>query len=275
MTTDRATRRYSPAEKTGIFCLTLALPSLFFIPALATVPLMSFLLLCAMAPFCRTYGFFLPLVSRGERSGNRVALTFDDGPSPQSTPIILDLLKRHMLPATFFVVGEQVRRHPELLRDIIAHGHSIGLHSLNHDLLLAIRGDKRITEDLEQSQKIVQEIGVHSFVFRPPVAITSPRLTAPLARAGLLTVTFSCSAGDLGNRRITHLCRKILDRLHPGAIVMLHDLPPPQDSLREPWQKELDLLFQRMVKQYTIIPLAELIRHPVSTPFPSSGPTPP
>ena len=91
---------------------------------------MLFLLLCFIAPFFPGWSFFLPVISRGQGDypqlhGNVVALTFDDGPSPTSTPVLLELLARYRLPATFFVVAAQVARYPELLEKIVEDGHTV------------------------------------------------------------------------------------------------------------------------------------------------------
>ena len=106
----------SPAHGAGFAALA-ASTGLFFIrQELAAVPLVLFLLLCAVASFLPRVGFFLPVISRGRRSGREVALTFDDGPDPDATPLVLDLLDRYRLPAAFFVAGVKAERYPALIR---------------------------------------------------------------------------------------------------------------------------------------------------------------
>ena len=100
-------------------------------------------------------------------------------------------------------------------------------------------------------------------VFRPPAGITSSRLGKVLEREHLITVTYSCRALDRGNRNIQNLAGKILDRLQPRDIIMLHDLPPYQSDLLQYWQKELDHLFGTLAKDYNVVSLEEVIAQPV------------
>ncbi len=251
------------AAKSGIISLLLALPLFFISPALATVPLFLFLLLCLGAPFFPCFGFFLPIISRGKPGTNGVALTFDDGPSPASTPILLDILARYGLPATFFVVGEKAAAHPQLIMDILARGHAIGNHSLRHDHLLMLRRLKTLQADIHKTQGILKEIGIQPLVFRPPVGISNPRLAKVLAGEGLITVNYSCRALDRGNRSINRLAARILDRLQPGDIIMLHALPPHREKQSDYWQQELECLFAALKNNHTVVSLEKIIQCPV------------
>lgn len=254
---------FSPAEKTGLAVLALA-PAVFFVhPALALLPLVVFLLLCLAAPFFPTSRFFLPVISRAGIKTDGIALTFDDGPSLESTPILLDLLARYHLPATFFVVGEKAAQYPELIAAILADGHTIGNHSLNHDYFLMLRSWQAIQKDIRTTQEILRKSGVLPLVFRPPSGITSPPLKKALAGENLNVVTFSCRAYDRGNRNVRNLAGKILRRLRPGNIIMLHDLPPWQQSMAGSWQEELVRLFAALQEDYRVVPLEEIIGMPV------------
>ncbi len=259
----RRSCKLSPAEIIGIIALLLALLLSLLSPHLALFPLLFFLLSCLIAPFFSGYGFFLPVISRGSPAGNQVALTFDDGPSPLSTPILLDLLARHNLSATFFVVGKLAVKYPDLIAAILAQGHTIGNHSLRHDPLLMLRTSKTLQEDVYATQEILKKLGVTPLVFRPPAGITNPRLQRVLARENLLAVNYSCRAMDGGNRNIRNLAGKILQRLRPGDIIMLHDLPPQQQGLSGYWQQELDRLFAVLKDSYQVVALEEIIQHPV------------
>jgi len=256
-------KSFSLAEKIGIIALVSALLLLFVSPFLAAIPLFFFLLLCFAAPFFPRFSFFLPVISRGETGVETIALTFDDGPAPSSTPILLELLARHNLQATFFVVGEKVARYPELIADIIAQGHTVGNHSWSHDYFLMLRSQKRLQEDIHSTQEIFKKLGIQPLVFRPPVGIIGPRLGKALIREGLITVTYSCRSFDRGNRNIDNLSEKILGKLQPGAIIMLHDLPPYRKNQSEYWQQELDRLFVGLKENYDIVPLDQIIQSPV------------
>lgn len=253
----------SPAEITGSTALLLAVLLGWFQPILAAIPLSFFLLICCSAPFFPGFAFYLPIISHGRPQTTGIALTFDDGPSPSSTLVLLDLLSRHHLPATFFLVGEKAAQHPELITAILAGGHSIGNHSWRHDYYLMLRSAKVLREDIRQTQEILKKSGVTPFVFRPPVGVTGPRLGKALASENLIAVNYSCRAFDRGNRNVRDLAGKILRRLKPGDIIMLHDLPPLQKEQAGYWQRELDRLFSALSEQNRVVPLAEIIQRPV------------
>lgn len=263
MTARRHKRTLSPAEKTGLAALIMGMGLFLVNPVLALIPPGIFLLLCLGAPFFPASRFFLPVISRAVTGTDGVALTFDDGPSPESTPILLDLLARYQLPATFFVVGEKAAQHPELITAILAGGHSIGNHSLRHDYFLMLRSWRDIQRDIRATQEILRKSGIVPLVFRPPSGITSPPLQKALAGEKLAVVTFSCRAYDRGNRNIRDLAGKILRRLRPGHIIMLHDLPPWQESMTGSWQEELDHLFSSLRSDFRVAPLEEVVGKPV------------
>ncbi len=244
----------------------------FFAPRFAALPLALFLVLCLAAPFMPCLGFFLPVICRGRKNNHQVALTFDDGPCPQSTPFILNLLKRYDLRATFFVVGRQAEACPELVGQILAHGHTIGNHSLEHDPWLMLRSGATIREDIHACREILAKHSIRPLVFRPPVGITGPRLKNVVKNQGLLTVNYSCRALDFGNRRIGNLAHRILARLKAGDIIMLHDLPPHGAGDRRQWESELEQLAAALGRGWQVVPLAELINQPVMVTMGKIGP---
>ena len=264
-------RRSSLAEKTGCATLLCAALVAWFAPGLAIVPLSLFLLLCLVAPFFPGFAFFLPLKSHARRESRAVALTFDDGPSPSSTPIVLALLARYRLRATFFVIGERALAHPELIAAILAQGHSIGNHSWRHDSLLMLRSLGQLRRDIQTTQDVLSTAGVQPLVFRPPAGITSPRLKPVLADLDLECVTFSCRAFDGGNRRIRNLAKRVLRRLRPGDILLLHDVPPWQHAQKDAWEDELDRLFSALSRDWAVLPLDDFIGGPVMKTDPGKG----
>ena len=257
---------FSLAEKCGFLAIFSAALLFFISPYFAVIPLLLFLLLCTTAPFLPTLSFFLPLISKAKKCENGIAITFDDGPDPVSTPIILKLLARYNLQATFFVVGIRAARYPELIKEILRQGHTIGNHSWDHDYFLMLRSIKRLQEDIHKTQNALIQSGIQPRLFRPPVGITGSRLGKVLEKENLIAVTYSCRALDRGNRNIDDLAAKILGKLQPGDIIMLHDLPLATKEQAVRWQKELDSLFATLEKQYTITSLAKLIGEPTMIP---------
>jgi len=254
----------SPAEWVGTGSLLIAILLLFLDVRLSVIPLAGFILLCAAAPFFPRFGFFLPVISRGISNKKAVALTFDDGPDPLITPQVLQLLLKHQVKATFFVTGKKAAEHPKLINQILLHGHSIGNHSYIHDNLLMFRKIKTIAKDIKSAQNVLGDFGIVPLAFRPPVGITGPRLRPALLNSGMYTVSFSCRACDGGNRWIKNLSKKILRRLRPGDIVVLHDARPYKQFHLTYWLKEMDLIVSGIKnKGLAVLPLAEMIGRPV------------
>jgi len=254
----------SVAEKTGLIALLLALLlGVFAAPHTATVPLVLFIVVCLIAPFLPQWSFFLPTICRGKKGASGIALTFDDGPFPASTPVLLELLAEYKLPATFFVTGKNAAAHPELIDAILAHGHTIGNHSYRHDNLLSLRSYRTIEQDIQETQDILVRAGIRPLVFRPPIGITSPRLQPVLAHLELQTITFSCRTFDRGNRDVRNLASRVLKRLRLGDILLLHDNPPLNDDAKIDWSNELHRLFAHLHQADLVVPLAALIDHPV------------
>lgn len=256
---------YSRAQKMGLATTVLTVAGLFFLPlGLALLPTLLFLGCCAVAPFFPQFSFFLPTISKGTTGSRGVALTFDDGPSPETTPHILQLLTRYDYQATFFVIGEKAKQYPGLIRDILAAGHTIGNHSLTHDNLLMLRSRKTLHQDVRGCQEILEDYGICPLTYRPPVGITNPHLKAVLAAEGLQAVTYSCRAFDGGNRKIKNMAQQLIRKVRPGDILLLHDLPPYGELTVAALLRELQQLFGALhTSGLKVVPLEELIDMPV------------
>lgn len=153
-----------------------------------------------------------------------VALTFDDGPHPEWTPRVLDVLAAAGATATFFVVGCQVRRHPLLVRRIVAEGHALGLHSDRHQWWLALRPRAGAAADLAACAAAVQDAGGGATRwFRPPIGWKSPALLAAARDLGLETVAWSARGLDTVERDPARIAGRLLRGIAPGAILLLHD----------------------------------------------------
>ena len=261
---------YSQAEKLALLCLGTALLFLFIFPKLAVISLAFFLCCCCVAPFLPQWGFFLPVISRGTDRSKAIVLTFDDGPTPETTPLILELLARYDHKATFFVVGEKAKKYPKLIRDILAAGHSIGNHSWKHDCFLMLRKRRILQQDIQKTQQQLAVSGIRPLLFRPPVGITNPLLKSVLEEEGMTALTYSCRAFDGGNRRIEKLAQRIMKNIRPGDIVLLHDLLPvgaPVAALLT----ELNELFSALQSAgYSVAPLEKMIETAVMR-VPDSG----
>jgi peptidoglycan/xylan/chitin deacetylase (PgdA/CDA1 family) len=157
-----------------------------------------------------------------------VALTFDDGPSPDVTVQVLEILREKNAKATFFVVGRQIERHPELVRRAVAEGHVVANHTYSHPPLFCFLSPRRLREEIAHTQDVIAGVaGVRPRHFRSPVGLRHPLLKAALARENLVLVLWRLRTYDTRRATRDGLRRRILERVRPGAIVLLHDRPGP------------------------------------------------
>ena len=252
--------RFSPAHIAGMCLLPAALLLGLIRIDLALLPLTGFLGLCAVAPFFPRLEFFLPMVNQGKTGRKAVAITFDDGPDPVSTPILLRLLSEHEIHATFFVNGHKAARYPALIRRILHEGHTLGNHSYGHDNLLMLRSKEILQKEIVLVQQELEKYGVLTHAFRPPVCVTNPKLGKVLHRLGMYAVGFSCRAPDAGNRWVKTLSARILKKVRPDDIILLHDVLPPKKELLPIWRREMEALLQGLAAEgFSVLPLAALI----------------
>ncbi len=257
----------SPGDLTGLAAIKLSIILAFFQPTLSAVPLVAYLFACAALSLIPTSRFFLPVISRGRTGKGIVALTFDDGPDPATTEKLLGLLSRHNVKATFFVPGRRASQHPELVRKILSEGHDIGNHSCSHDPFLMLRSKAVIEREIASGQEILTAFGVVPLAFRPPVGTTNPRLWRILLGQGLICVTFNRRAGDFGNRRTKDLAGRILRKVRPDDIVMLHDVMPGRGMDVDLWLQEIEKILSGLKsKGLKVARLAEVIGQPVMVP---------
>ena len=258
----------------GAFLLSAVL--LFINVNLVPLPLGIFVLICCVTPLFPRLSFFLPVISRGKRGAKGVALTFDDGPDPEVTPLVLELLARHGVTATFFVTGVRAARYPDLMRAILAAGHTVGNHSYSHFPFLMLKGRNTLRREIVSAQSVFLRFGIVPLAFRPPVGVTSPGLGPVLLDNGMFCVNFSCRAPDFGNRRVVKLARRLLAKVVPGDIILLHDVAPPQGDVTHLLQEFSSLIEGLKGRGLEIEPLAQLIGKDVmQLEVPHSGLGPP
>jgi peptidoglycan-N-acetylglucosamine deacetylase len=253
-----------PATAAGLVAMLLALVLAAVRVEWAAVPLFIFVVLCIAATFHPDWGFILPAVSRGRTGRSAVALTFDDGPDPVTTPALLQLLDRHDVRGAFFVTGARADQYGHLIAAILARGHDIGNHSYSHDPFLMLRRTERLLQEVSATQTLLRRSGISPLAFRPPVGIANAKLAHVLREVGLYCVIFSCRAGDFGNRRIHGLAGKILKKVKGDDIILLHDVRPRGAGGVAAWLHEVDLLLDGLKnKGLEVIPLSVLMARPV------------
>jgi len=153
-----------------------------------------------------------------------IALTFDDGPDPDVTPAVLDILDAHRAKASFFVIGDKAAAHPDLIRDIVRRGHSIENHSRRHSSLFGFFAWTALKREIGAVQDIVAGItGRPPVFFRSPMGIRNPLLDPVITHLGLRYVTWTRRGFDTVARDPAVVLKRLVRNLSAGDILLLHD----------------------------------------------------
>jgi peptidoglycan-N-acetylglucosamine deacetylase len=152
-----------------------------------------------------------------------VALTFDDGPSPDWTPKILDALKEKNIKATFFMLGKHVEQYPAVARRVTEEGHEIGNHTYDHHVLLYYKTEELEKEIKEAQAAIYKATGITTKYFRPPKAWLTEKEKKDIRRMGYETVLWSLNSKDWVTFHDKQITSYILRNIRPGDIILFHD----------------------------------------------------
>jgi peptidoglycan-N-acetylglucosamine deacetylase len=154
-----------------------------------------------------------------------IAMTFDDGPSAENTPRLLEMLKQRNIKATFFLIGQNAASNPDIVRRILADGHEIGNHSWTHPQLSKL-SDDRVTAEITQTQDAIKDAsGFTPSLLRPPYGAITPRQREWVEnRFGLNIILWSVDPLDWKRPGASVITQRILSQARPGAIILSHDI---------------------------------------------------
>lgn len=188
----------------------------------ACVVYVSVLFAGALFPNLGMYGAVLSKVPEAE---GLLALTFDDGPHPETTVEVLRVLAARGARATFFLIGKKVDEHPEVVRQIVEAGHEVGVHGYDHLRVYAFLSPRAVEADIERTRDSIRRAsGTETSWFRPPIGQASPRTFAGAERAGAVVVGWSVRPRDgLRGAKPERVLERVRRGLRGGAIVLLHD----------------------------------------------------
>ncbi|MDO8886935.1 polysaccharide deacetylase family protein [Candidatus Oleimmundimicrobium sp.] len=183
-----------------------------------------FLIFSIFSSFYEYHGFGSQKeVFRRGSNGPFVSITFDDGPSPKSTPQILDILKEKGVKATFFVTGKHVKKYPEIARRIVDEGHDIGNHTYNHKEL-AVSNRKTVLRELRKTDKAIWEAtGRRTRLFRPPRGVCGSAARKILVEEGYKIILWTISTLDWRKVKPKTILWRIKVFIRDGAIILFHD----------------------------------------------------
>jgi peptidoglycan/xylan/chitin deacetylase (PgdA/CDA1 family) len=154
-----------------------------------------------------------------------IAMTFDDGPSAENTPRLLEMLKQRNIKATFFLIGQNAASNPDLVRRILADGHEIGNHSWTHPQLSKL-SDDRVTAEITKTQDAIKDAsGFSPTLLRPPYGAITPRQREWIENQfGLNVILWSVDPFDWKRPGASVITQRILSQVRPGAIILSHDI---------------------------------------------------
>ncbi len=210
---------------------------------------------CALL-FYGAYYLYPPVIWAGTGRGKVVALTIDDGPDPRYSRQVLDVLRKYRVRATFFVIGSQVEKYPDIVREELRLGHELGNHTFSHDNLDGLDA-ARIGQEIKTTNGIIYKYtGKNVYWFRPPRKRYNLTVVDTAGDYGLETILWSTAVetGKTGDPQ--EMACRVVERARPGFIVLLHD--GRLDRGRT--VKALPLIIEGLKqKGYTFATLSELL----------------
>lgn len=173
-----------------------------------------------MSPTGQWYGRTFSGLARGSR---QLALTYDDGPNDPHTLRLLEVLERHNVRATFFLIGRYVRQRPDIAQELAKQGHAIGNHTFTHPLL-TLKSSAEIRKELLDCRTALQDaVGEHSNLFRPPFGGRRPAVLRIALELGLDPIMWNVTGYDWNAPPATEIERKVTRRVRGGDVILLHD----------------------------------------------------
>ncbi|MGH7929793.1 MAG: polysaccharide deacetylase family protein, partial [Candidatus Binatia bacterium] len=200
---------------------------------------------------------------RGVRTTRPVAaLTFDDGPHSETTPQVLDILKRHGARGTFFMIGEAAAQCPKIVEQAVNAGHVVGNHTWSHRSLPMLTSEERLGE-IRACERILEPFGQK--LFRPPYGHQSWRCRWETLRLGYEVIAFSVHAEDWLDHDGEWMAAQLVKKIRPGSILILHDqiyrsVVPNGHHDRRQMLSALDQALARLKHQYKFVTVPELLR---------------
>jgi peptidoglycan/xylan/chitin deacetylase (PgdA/CDA1 family) len=190
--------------------------------ALLIVSFIGFLIYSFTYPKSEIFG---PVIFRLNSPDKIIALTFDDGPNSEYTEQVLDILKMEDIKGTFFLIGKNVEVYPQIAREIVEQGHSVGNHSYTHPWSLSFETRKAVIDEVEKAEEAIYKAnGVQTDLFRPPHGFRTPWMIHNIHKMGFKIFTWDDMTTDYYARsQPEEIAKKILSKVKPGSIIVFHD----------------------------------------------------
>ncbi|RED58117.1 polysaccharide deacetylase family protein [Cohnella lupini] len=188
-----------------------------------------------------------------------IALTFDDGPDGKYTPQILDILKEYKAKATFFVVGPQVKKFPDIAKRIIEEGHTIGNHSWSHSDLTKL-SDKKLAVEIDKTQQAVFDAtGVTPAVVRAPYGAISDKVLKAIHSMHLKHVYWTVDTLDWDGASVSNMHENVMSNTHKGGVILMHSFGGRKHAIEHTVKLLPSIIKDLTAKGYEFVTVEELI----------------
>ncbi len=216
--------------------------------------ILIFIGVIAWGSFDIRLNYFLKSFNKNfEIKEKKIALTFDDGPT-ELTPKFLELLKQNNTKATFFCIGKQIEKHPEIFKQIIENGHEIGNHTFSHDNKTGFLSTKKMMEEIVKCDKTIENFGISTSLYRPPFGVSNPNIAKAISNLNKKSIGWNIRSLDTILKDPEKIFKRIQKKIKPGSIILLHDT---SEKSAEVLEKLLLFLEQN---QYETVTVSELIK---------------
>lgn len=185
---------------------------------------LCWLIFTVIGSFYITWNYHLKAIHKATITEKKIALTFDDGPNETYTPLVLELLAKYDAVATFFCIGKHIEQHSDLVKEIVSQGHVIGNHSYSHSNFFDFYGTKKVIAELKKTDELVSNIiGKKMNLFRPPYGVTNPSIAKAIKHSKHQVIGWNVRSLDTVVKDPKKCIDRIIPKIKPGAIVLLHD----------------------------------------------------
>jgi peptidoglycan/xylan/chitin deacetylase (PgdA/CDA1 family) len=247
-------------HKYSIFIFFVLLAILFFTKAsmlFYVILFLTFLVITTWGAFDMRLNYFTKAICKSNSIQKKnIAITFDDGPH-EKTSEILDILMKYNAKATFFCIGKQIEKHPEILKRILNEGHIVGNHSYSHSKWNGFFSTQKNISEIEQTNTLVSQLVNKKIrLFRPPFGVTNPNIARAVAKTNQIVIGWNIRSLDTVIESENAILNRIKNRVKPGGIILLHDTSAKTVSVLE------QLLLFLQSESYETVTIEELLEIP-------------
>jgi len=167
--------------------------------------------------------FFLKTIIKGNKKDS-ISITFDDGPHPEYTPNLLDLLKENGIKATFFFIGKNAEKYPDIVKRVVKEKHLVGNHTYTHTYNWGFLPTKKVMTEIQKSKQVLEDLtGEEIIYFRPPFGVTNPRIAKVIRKFNYHVVGWNVRSLDTLNKTASEIFERVKRKLKGSDVVLFHD----------------------------------------------------